>query len=70
VAPVRTYTRSEKNKQYAIDAVSLLRENPGLVSNLAELWERVPKDDPNKKHNQQMDVVAALWRNSSLNDAE
>jgi len=61
------YTRSEKNKDYAIKAISLLSDNPRLTEK--ELWELVI-DEPNKKYNYQMDVVKTLWDNRyiKLND--
>lgn len=57
------YTRSEKNKHYAIKALSLLNENPML--NEKELWELVI-DGADKKHNSQMDVVKTLWDNKLI----
>jgi hypothetical protein len=53
------YTRSVKDKRYAVDAVDLLRLDPVLAENAALLWERVAGD---KAHNAQMDVVIGLWR--------
>src|SRR5579862_5565047 len=60
--PQGTYTTSRSNKAYAISAVSLLRDSPELIDDLSELWRRVS----HKKHNQQMQVVAALWREGLL----
>ncbi len=59
-----SYTRSEKNKNYAIKAISLLNTNPMLTER--ELWKLVI-DKPNKKHNYQMDVVKTLWDNKYIN---
>ena len=58
------YTRSEKNKDYAIKAISLLSDNPRLTEK--ELWKLVI-DEPDKKHNYQMDVVKTLWDNKYIN---
>ena len=58
------YTRSEKNKDYAIKAISLLRDNPRLTE--TELWKLVI-DEPDKKHNYQMDVIKTLWDNKYIN---
>lgn len=58
--PGGEYTRSEKNKDYAVAAIELLRLEPGLASDLPELWRRVLRGVP-KQHNSQMHVVAALW---------
>lgn len=57
------YTRSEKNKYYAIKAISLLNSNPMLSEK--ELWELVI-DESEKKHNAQMDVVKTLWDNKLI----
>jgi len=54
------YTSSVKNKRYAVEAVKILRQNPGLGSDLKSLWKIIQKGDK-KSHNSQMDVVAALW---------
>ena len=60
VAPGR-YSSSVKNAQYAVDAVDVLRRRPELVNDPDRLWTLIPKDDPNKVSNSQMDVVCALW---------
>ena len=59
--PPGNYTSSTKNKAYAIDAVRILRVRPELESEPRKLWTQVDKDDPNKSHNSQMNVVVALW---------
>lgn len=59
------YTNSKKNKQYAIDAVKILREQPDLVSDPSGLWKIVMQGDE-KVSNHQMDVVTALWANSLI----
>ena len=58
--PRGEYTKSEKNKQYALDAIILLKENPELAGGPLALWKRVMKGT-RKAHNQQMNVVIALW---------
>ena len=60
-----TYTRSRKNKGYALKAVELLTEDPTLVQCKARLWERVVYPQ-SKAHNDQMDVVLALWHKRLL----
>ncbi|NQX66661.1 hypothetical protein HQN90_11035 [Paenibacillus alba] len=56
---------SSKNKGYAIRAVQLLKENPILTENKNALWELVI-DGEAKKHNSQMDVVLALWKDGRI----
>jgi len=61
------FTRSRKNMKYAVKAANILKANPSLVS-LGEvgLWKKVMKSlgEPiDKVHNQQMDVVLALFQN-------
>lgn len=53
------YTRSISNKKYAVEGVRLLKEDPSL--NETQLWNLIEKDDPNKKPNNQMNVVKALF---------
>ena len=62
VKDIRTgnYTRSKVNKQYAVDAVSILRKQPKLANDPFTLWGLVLGGVP-KSHNHQMDVVTALW---------
>ena len=54
------YTRSKLNKEYAMEAVRLLRLEPSLVSDRAQLWRRVI-GQKTKAHNGQLDVVIGLW---------
>ncbi len=64
------YTASVSNKKYAIEAVNFLKNNPALanIATPAKLWDyvlaylRIGK----KKHNQQMNVVLALWDNGYI----
>jgi len=60
-----SYTRSKKNKNYAIKAITLLHNNHTLSEK--ELWQLVI-DEPNKQHNYQMDVVKTLWDNKLFNE--
>jgi hypothetical protein len=59
--PAGSYTRSVKNKRYALNAVSLLKNNPELAHNAKKLWKMVMAGE-DKSHNAQMDVVTALWK--------
>ncbi|MFX0203772.1 MAG: DUF6979 family protein [Candidatus Hodarchaeota archaeon] len=56
------YTRSRKNKQYAIDALKKLRANPALAAHEQRLWNLILQGK-HKTYNQQMDVVISLWQN-------
>jgi hypothetical protein len=53
------------NRQYSVTAVRVLVGDPHLAEgSKVGLWRRVLKElgaDPKKKHNEQMDVVLALW---------
>lgn len=62
------YTRSRKNAQYAVDAIAVLRERPELANDPHALWNSVPKDDPDKVPNSQMEVVCALWLGGFVTD--
>lgn len=57
------YTRSLKNKQYALEAVAALRKNPSLDKQ--SLWNRVHGSEA-KRHNSQMDVVLGLLTSDLL----
>ena len=64
------YTRSLKNKDYAVKAADMLKANPSLVS-LKErgLWQKVMKslgEPVGKVHNQQMDVVLTLFQSGHI----
>ena len=66
--PSGQYTRSELNRRYATRAVDLLRREPYLANTPSQLWRRVmfAERDRNKTHNNQMDVVTALWSNGDI----
>jgi hypothetical protein len=57
---VESESKLQKNKEYAIRAVELLKANPQLAANKNSLWE-VVMNGVVKQHNAQMDVVLALW---------
>jgi hypothetical protein len=59
--PSGSYTRSKLNKQYALDAVLILRVQPMLVNDPRQLWLLVVRG-ATKRHNSQMDVVLSLWQ--------
>lgn len=59
------YTTSLDNKRYALDALRLLQANSTYAENPDELWRRVLKGE-RKKHNDQMNVVIALWKSRKL----
>ncbi len=58
------YTRSKKNKAYALRAVVLLR-NGAQPKNSKELWSLV-MNNQTKAHNSQCDVVLALWHDNLI----
>ncbi len=62
--PAGRYTRSRKNKQYAVDAVRI-QHTPGLADSPGDLWHAVTGAE-RKVHNQQMIVVAALWNHELI----
>lgn len=59
------YTTSTENKRYAIDALRLLQRDGALASRPDELWRLVTKG-ASIKHNEQMNVVIALWQVKSF----
>jgi hypothetical protein len=63
--PTGDYTRSEKNREYAVAAAEMLADDPTLAGNAEALWDRVLGDEP-KRHNSQMHVVIALWKQGLL----
>lgn len=54
-----------RNKDYVIKAIDLLREDPSLSSSSRFLWGKIT--DNIITHNQQMDVIVALWNESLIN---
>ncbi len=63
--PPGDYTESVKNKQYAVDAVRLLRLDPALAGDKMSLWQGV-LGKRTIVHNDQMAVVASLWERGLL----
>jgi hypothetical protein len=61
--PAGNYTRSIKNKEYALKAIRLLKEGPEITQ--TELWGKVVESE-GIKHNEQMDVVISLWKNGLI----
>ena len=64
------FTRSRKNKKYAMKAADMLKAKSSLTT-LGEigLWQRVLKavgEPVDKVHNQQMDVVITLFQNGLI----
>lgn len=59
-----SYTSSTDNKAYAVLAVALLADGSRTWS-VNELWRAVTKERETK-HNSQMDVVLALWKNKLI----
>jgi hypothetical protein len=53
------YTKSVKNKAYALRAVESLRNDPALARSSSALWNSIEKDAKNDQG--EMDVVIALW---------
>lgn len=64
------YTRSLKNKRYAMKAAALLKAQPSLAGQgTAGLWLKVLgalSEPAGKVHNQQMDVVLSLFQNGLI----
>ena len=63
VAP-GNYTSSEKNKEYAVKAVQILKNNPTSSYSQLALWKKV--SGGGISHNGQMDVVLSLWKNGLI----
>jgi hypothetical protein len=61
--PPGQYAPSNKNKAYALRAVSLL--NAGTHKTVNALWAEVT-DGKDVPHTSQMDVVLALWKNDLI----
>lgn len=62
-------SKNKKNKLYAVTAARLLKKRPSFGKlPLIDLWKRVLKKlhIKKKKHNDQMDVVLALFHNKLL----
>lgn len=59
--PRDTYNsrKTSKNKDYAIKAVNIVKEQPNLLDDITKLWQQVTNGN-GISHNYQMDVVKAL----------
>lgn len=55
------YCRSKKNKDYAIQALSQIKQDPTSAWDERTLWDAV-MEGAKKVHNHQMDVVLVLWK--------
>lgn len=62
--PPGHYADPTKNGKYAIDAVSILRENRFLSSQPNLLWKKVAGNTISENH--QMDVVVGLWEENCI----
>jgi hypothetical protein len=62
--PKGNYTKSIKNKEYALKAVTILKQNKEIKFSPKELWEKLELG--NKRSNSQMDVVLALWEHGFI----
>lgn len=64
--PVGEYTKSRENREYARAAVRRIVGDPALADTDPEYLWGVILDGGEKRHNHQMDVVQALWRNQLI----
>jgi hypothetical protein len=62
--PKGNYTKSVKNKEYALKAVTILKQNTQTTFTPKELWDKLELGD--KRSNSQMDVVLALWEHGLI----
>ena len=67
--PVGDYTRCEKNTDYALRAIAILREDPTLCDDVQGLW-KMAIGAATIKSNSQMDVVTALWKGGWINPGD
>ena len=63
--PSGEYTTSQCSREHAIAGVNLLRDEPSLCTNPIEIWRRIDCDKPDT-YNQQMHVVASLWKGGHI----
>jgi hypothetical protein len=69
--PKGNYTNSKVNRHYALKAIQVLKDNPENEYSKLDLWNEVIRElevKGDKVHNQQMDVVLALWNNNLINN--
>ncbi|OAD42568.1 DUF6979 family protein [Polaribacter atrinae] len=62
--PKGNYTKSLKNKEYALKAIAILKQNRQTRFSPKELWEQLELRD--KRSNSQMDVILAFWENGLI----
>tara|TARA_R110001592_G_scaffold92545_2_gene269585 strand:- start:1714 stop:2097 length:384 start_codon:yes stop_codon:yes gene_type:complete len=62
--PKGKYTKSVLNKEYALKAVVILKQNTQTTFSPKELWDKLELG--NKRSNSQMDIVLALWENDLI----
>lgn len=60
---VKNSNKESLNKNYAVEAVKVLKNNKRDYTS-KELWEEIGNKD--KKHNRQMDIVLALWEKGMI----
>jgi len=61
--PAGNYASGNRNKDYAVAAVALLRA--GTHKTVTQLWSAVSEGEE-AVHDSQMDVVLALWKNGLI----
>lgn len=62
--PKGKYTNSIKNKEYALQAIEILKQEKLSSFTPIELWQKLNLGD--KIHNSQMDVVLSLWNKNYI----
>ncbi|HZG70090.1 MAG TPA: hypothetical protein VEY51_01015 [Chondromyces sp.] len=60
------YTKSRKNKGYALRAIEAIKNDPTIINDKKKLWEYA-SNGSGISHNHQMDVVLSLWSTKLLN---
>lgn len=60
---VKNSNKESLNKNYAIEAVKVLKNDKRNYTS-KELWEKIGNKD--KKHNSQMNIVLALWEKGMI----
>ena len=60
---IKNSNKESLNKNYAVEAVKILKNNNRHYTS-KELWEEIGNKD--KKHNRQMDIVLALWEKEMI----
>ncbi|MGL4801614.1 MAG: DUF6979 family protein [Cetobacterium sp.] len=60
---IKNSDKESLNKNYAVEAVKVLKNNKKNYTS-KELWEEIGNKD--KTHNRQMDIVLALWEKGMI----